>query len=102
MGRPPTLVQDCLEAQAGLLARGIQVGQKIPRPMWDRIVAQLLQRADGTGASASQVRNFTATGRINSYWDVQGGHGPGNAGWVALQAPALPTSSSAPAATAVA
>lgn len=62
-GRPPTTVLLCQELHSFLLEQGIQPGSKLPRPLWDKLLAK------ARGVSWAQAENITRTGAQHGYWD---------------------------------
>jgi hypothetical protein len=69
MGRPPTTVALCYEVHSLLLENGIPIGAKMPRPLWDKLLAQ------GRHVSWAQTRNITQTGVQHGLWTLQGNAG---------------------------
>jgi hypothetical protein len=68
-GRPPTTVLFCRSIHAFLLEQGIPVDRKIPRPLWD----ELLARAGQVGYN--QAHNMTKTGATHGLWEFTPGQG---------------------------
>lgn len=62
LGRPPTTVLVCQELQSLLLENGIPANTKIPRPLWDELLAKARH------VSWAQAENITRTGHQHGYW----------------------------------
>jgi hypothetical protein len=62
LGRPPTTVLVCEEIQRLLLENGIPPNAKIPRPLWDELLAKARR------VSWAQAENITRTGHQHGYW----------------------------------
>lgn len=78
MGRPPTTVLLCEELHSFLLDNGIPPGAKIPRPLWDKLLAKARH------VSWAQAENITRTGATHGLWERRGREAFGKHGSIVL------------------
>lgn len=63
LGRPPTTVLVCEEIQRLLLESGIPPDSKLPRPLWDELLAKARRVSD------VQAERITKTGHQLGLWE---------------------------------
>lgn len=61
-GRGPPTNQRCRGFHAFLIEHGIEPGDEVPRPVWDRFMTKSMN------VSAAQIRNITRTGELMDLW----------------------------------